>query len=89
MKEDMKKKFYLYESHLDGSIYWTDHELSYKQRHCEHCGDTDWLFGIVEKPGDVWRVFADEIDVNGSGGYDVEYVIKIITEIPWPDEEEN
>ena len=31
---------YIYESHM-GSLFTSDYELSYEERYCEQCGDSD------------------------------------------------
>lgn len=38
------KIYYVYENHLDGGYYITDHELSYEDTHCSVCGDSDYLY---------------------------------------------
>lgn len=35
--------WYVYECHLSGDYYISDKELSYEERYCEQCGDSDRL----------------------------------------------
>ena len=81
------KEFYIYQSSYDGSLFWKNRPLTHEERYNTDCG-CDGYIATVRKPGDVWRAVADEIDVNGSGGWDPEHIVELITEIPWEDEEE-
>ena len=81
------KEFYIYESAYDGSLFYRDHKATYAECRDENCG-YDGYITTVRKPGDVWRAVADEINVNGSGGWNPEHIVELITEIPWEDEEE-
>ena len=38
---DKDSYFYIYEDHLGGGCYCTDHELDYDELYCEQCGDSD------------------------------------------------
>ena len=79
----MSKTVYIYENHIDGGLYDSDHKLSYKERYCESCGDLDWLVCEATSPDDIWRAVEDEIDVDGSGGWDRKYVEEFINSIQW------
>lgn len=70
---------YIYDGHM-GSLFATDHELSYQQRHCEVCGDSDWLIGYATTRAEAWDLLKDDTDIDGSGGWDYEYVQKFINE---------
>ena len=68
---------YLYENHM-GGIYTSDEKLDYDYLYCEQCGDSDWLYGSFETFKEFWKLFKDECDINGSGGYSLNYVYPII-----------
>lgn len=65
---------YIYECHVDGGLYTSNRELSYEERHCKQCGDSDWLIGYANTRGEAWNLLKDDTDINGSGGWDYEYV---------------
>ena len=71
---------YLYESHL-GGIYITDNMLDRDRLYCEDCGDSDWLIGPFETVKDFWALIADDCDINGSGGWSLQYFYPMIVEI--------
>ena len=52
---------YIYESHM-GGLYTSDTKLSYEQRHCEQCGDTDWLIGFASTRAEAWDLLKNETD---------------------------
>lgn len=68
---------YIYEGHM-GSLYTSDHELSYEERHCEQCGDSDWLVGYAMTGEEAWGLLKWYTDINGSGGWDYDYVREFI-----------
>lgn len=68
---------YIYEGHM-GSLFTTDELLSYEECYCETCGDSDWLIGEADTRKEAWELLKDEIDINGSGGWDFEYVANFI-----------
>ena len=68
---------YVYEGHM-GNLYATDRQLSYDERHCEQCGDTDWFFGTADTKDEAWELLKDVTNINGSGGYDYDYVQEFI-----------
>ena len=70
---------YIYEGHL-GSLYTSDRVLDYEEIHCEQCGDSDWLVGYAETKAEAWDLLKDVTDINGSGGWGYEYVIKFLNE---------
>ena len=70
---------YLYEGHL-GSLYTTDHKLSHSQLHCSQCGDSDWLIGSFETIEDFWELVKDECDIDGCGGWSLQYLYPMIVE---------
>lgn len=61
-----------------GSLFTTDELLSYEECYCETCGDSDWLIGEADTRKEAWELLKDEIDINGSGGWDFEYVANFI-----------
>lgn len=64
---------YIYESHM-GGLFVSDEILDYKQTYCETCGDFDYLIGYAETREEAWELLKDYTDVDGSGGWDYEYV---------------
>ena len=64
---------YIYEGHL-GSLYASDIELDWDDIYCEACGDTDWLVGYAATKEKAWELLKDDTDIDGSGGWDYEYV---------------
>lgn len=53
---------HIYESHM-GGLFASDEELSYEQRHCSQCGDSDWWIGYAETREEAWRVLESETDM--------------------------
>lgn len=64
---------YIYESHM-GGIYVSDDFRDFDDCYCEQCGDYDQLIGYAETREEAWNLLKDETDINGSGGWDYEYV---------------
>ena len=64
---------YIYESHI-GSLFVSDEILDYEQTYCETCGDSDFLLGYAETREEAWNLLKNDTDINGSGGWDYEYV---------------
>lgn len=64
---------YIYESHM-GGLFVSDDELDYEQTYCETCGDSDYLLGYAETREEAWNLLKDDTNINGSGGWDYEYV---------------
>lgn len=64
---------YIYENHM-GGLYATDEVLSYEETYCETCGDSDTLIGSADSADEAWALLKDECDIDGSGGYEVDYV---------------
>lgn len=64
---------YIYESHM-GGLFVSDDILDYKQTYCETCGDSDDLLGYAETREEAWNLLKDDTNINGSGGWDYEYV---------------
>lgn len=64
---------YIYQSHM-GGLYTSDDELDYEQTYCETCGDSDWLIGYAETREDAWNLLKDDTNIDGSGGWDYEYI---------------
>lgn len=57
-----------------GSLFVSDDILDYEQTYCETCGDYDCLIGYAETREKAWNLLKDDTDINGSGGWDYEYV---------------
>lgn len=68
---------YIYEGHM-GSLFVTDEPLSYEECYCETCGDSDWLIGTAETREEAWNLLKDDTNVDGSDGWEYEYVQKFL-----------
>lgn len=73
----MKK--YLYESHL-GGLYVSDEIRDFADLFCEQCGDSDQLIGTFNTAKEFWDLVKDECDINGSGGYALQYIYPLMVE---------
>ena len=68
---------YIYEGHL-GGLYASNAYLNYEDLYCEACGDSDWLIGWATTREEAWELIKDDTDLNGSGGWNYEYVKEFI-----------
>ena len=68
---------YIYQGHL-GSLYTSDEYLDYDDLYCEQCGDSDWLIGCATTRAEAWELLKDGVNINGSGGWDYNYVCDFI-----------
>lgn len=64
---------YIYESHM-GDLYVMDWKLEFNELYCEICGDSDNLIGYAETREEAWDLLKDITDIDGSGGWEYEYV---------------
>lgn len=70
---------YIYEGHM-GGLYVSDEPLDYEQIYCEMCGDSDWLIGYASNREEAWNLLKDDTNINGSGGWDYEYIQEFLDE---------
>lgn len=75
---------YIYFGHLTGNLYTSDEYLDFDDLYCEECGDSDSFVGYARTAKDAWNLLKDECDIDGSGGYDTNYVKNFIKE-NWED----
>lgn len=68
---------YIYESHM-GGLFVFDDVLDYEQTYCETCRDSDWLIGYAETREEAWNLLKDDTDINGSGGWNYDYVYEFL-----------
>ena len=68
---------YIYEGHM-GSLYTSDTRLNHKDLYCEQCGDSDCYIGYAATRAEAWELLKDKTDINGSGGWDYDYVQEFI-----------
>lgn len=68
---------YIYESHM-GGLFVSDEVLSYEQTYCETCGDSDFLLGYAETREESRELLKDNTNINGSGGWDYDYIQKFL-----------
>ena len=71
---------YIYESHL-GGLYATNYARSYDELYCEQCGDSDEFLGYAETREEAWELLKPITDIEGSGGYDYDYVMEFLDNI--------
>ena len=70
---------WIYEGHL-GSLYASDTYLDYDDLYCEQCGDSDLCIGYATNRAEAWNLLKDDTDIDGSGGWDYEYVQEFLDE---------
>ena len=70
---------YIYENHM-GGLYTSEIELDWEMLYCEECGDSDSLIGYAETREEAWDLLKDDTNINGSGGWDYEYVQQFLDE---------
>lgn len=70
---------YIYENHM-GGIYTTEYEQDYESLYCEQCGDSDRLIGQADTRQKAWELLKDDTNINGSGGWDYEYIQQCLDE---------
>lgn len=68
---------YIYEGHM-GSLYVSDDIIDDDDLYCDVCGDSDWLIGFATNRSEAWDLLKDSADINGSGGWDYDYVLEFI-----------
>lgn len=68
---------YIYEGHL-GSLYVSDTFFGIEDLYCEECGDSDMFIGTANTREEAWGLLKDDTDINGSGGWNYEYVKEFI-----------
>ena len=70
---------YIYEGHM-GGLYTTDEYQEYEDLYCGQCGDSDSLIGCAKNKKEAWKLLKPLTDINGSGGWDYDYVQELINE---------
>ena len=70
---------YIYQSHM-GGLYVSSEEYDYDRLYCETCGDSDMLLLETDDINAVAEYLRGELDLFGSGGYDICYLTKIYEE---------
>ena len=68
---------YIYQGHM-GDLYTSYDALDYDDLYCEQCGDSDWLIGHASTRKEAWDLLKDDVDVNGSGGWNYDYIKRFI-----------
>ena len=68
---------YIYEGHM-GSLYVSTYYLDFEDLYCEQCGDSDCFIGCAETKKEAWDLLKNSTDINGSGGWDYDYVQEFI-----------
>lgn len=70
---------YIYEGHM-GSLFTSIEEIDPELLYCETCGDSDWLLGEADTREEAWEILKDITDIDGSGGWDYNYVQAFLDE---------
>lgn len=73
---------YIYESHMGEGLYTSMNDLDYDDLYCEQCGDIDHYVGHASTRKEAWELLKDDVDINGSGGWDYDYVQEFLN-INW------
>lgn len=68
---------YIYAGHM-GSLFVSLWKLDSDECYCETCGDSDELIGYAETKEEAWNLLKDDTDINGSGGWNYDYVQKFL-----------
>lgn len=68
---------YIYQSHM-GGFFTEESPLGFDECYCEECADSDYLIGHATTREEAWNLVKDDTDINGSGGYDYDYVKSFI-----------
>lgn len=61
-----------------GGLFSSEELLDYDDLYCDECGDSDSYIGFASTKEDAWNLLKDYTDINGSGGWDYNYVRKFI-----------
>lgn len=78
----------LYEGHM-GNLFLSEESIPWDELYCETCGDSDIEIGRFESAHEVLAYMADDISVDGSGGWAIEHVLEVLSEFSdCPSEEE-
>lgn len=73
---------YIYKNHA-GGLFYENKKLPEYMLYCSMCKDKDILLVVAEKPQDIYKALEGDIDIDGSGGYEKEYVDEFINSIKW------
>lgn len=71
----MKRQRYLYQGHM-GGFFITDSPDD--DHYCEQCDDWDLGIGSFTSLSELWNLLEDLCDINGSGGYALQYIYPLI-----------
>jgi len=50
-------------------LYWSTRSCT-----ARNAADSDWLVGYADIRDEAWELLKEDTDVNGSGGWDYEYI---------------
>ena len=71
---------YVYRGHL-GGFYTSPYSLDPEDCYCEQCGDYDWELGDFQDADSFLRYMADEVDVDGSGGWALDFFTEEVNDL--------
>ena len=69
---------YLYEGHM-GGLFLSEESIPWGELYCEICEDSDREIGRFESAHEVLTYMADDISVDESGGWAIEYVLEVLS----------
>lgn len=70
---------WIYQGHL-GDLYASDYSISSDDLYCDTCGGVDWELGNFDDAESLIISMADEIAVDGSGGWCLDYITEFVNE---------
>lgn len=70
---------FIYEGHL-GKLFVSEKQIPEENLFCKVCGDFDWEIGEANNRKEAWKLLKNDVEVNGSGGYDKKYIQNFINE---------
>lgn len=70
---------HIYEGHM-GGLYVSYKILDWEDTYCEQCGDHDWYIGEADTKEEAWDLLRDDINIDGSGGWDYNYIQEFIND---------
>ena len=71
---------WIYQGHL-GDLYASDYSLDPDDLDCDICGGVDWELGVFKDADSFLRYMADEVDVDGSGGWVLDFFTEEVNDL--------
>lgn len=70
---------WIYQGHL-GDLYASDYSIPPDDLDCDTCGGSDWELGNFNDAESFIIFMADEVAVDGSGGWCLDYITEFVNE---------